>query len=165
MLLLGVPIMVSEFVIGRHSQTSVAQSFFKMSGGKKGWKLMGLIPVIAGFLVLSYYAVVAGWTLYYAFLAGIDGFAGKTPDEIGTAFQSFCADPVNPLIWIAIILVINGLIDAFRAYSRYLFSPILPRTKSNFLHPQKQTDCQPSPYRNSPPIMIFRSDRLQCVLA
>ena len=112
MLLLGVPIMVSEFVIGRHSQTSVAQSFFKMSGGKKGWKLMGLIPVIAGFLVLSYYAVVAGWTLYYAFLAGIDGFAGKTPDEIGTAFQSFCADPVNPLIWMAIMLVINGLIVA-----------------------------------------------------
>lgn len=112
MLFLGVPIMVSEFVIGRHSQTSVAQSFFKMSGGKKGWKLMGFIPVIAGFLVLSYYAVVAGWTLYYAFLAGIDGFAGKTPDEIGTAFQSFCADPVNPLIWMAIILVINGLIVA-----------------------------------------------------
>ncbi len=112
MLLLGVPIMVSEFVIGRHSQTSVSQSFFKMSGGKKGWKLMGLIPVVAGFLVLSYYAVVAGWTLYYAFLAGIDGFAGKTPDEIGTAFQSFCADPINPLIWMAIILVINGLIVA-----------------------------------------------------
>ena len=112
MLFLGVPIMVSEFVIGRHSQTSVTQSFFKMSGGKKGWKLMGLIPVVAGFLVLSYYAVVAGWTLYYAFLAGIDGFAGKTPDEIGTAFQSFCADPINPLIWMAIILVINGMIVA-----------------------------------------------------
>jgi len=111
-LFLGVPIMVSEFVIGRHSQTSVTQSFFKMSGGKKGWKLMGLIPVVAGFLVLSYYAVVAGWTLYYAFLAGIDGFAGKTPDEIGAAFQSFCADPVNPLIWMAIILVINGMIVA-----------------------------------------------------
>ena len=112
MLLLGVPIMVSEFVIGRHSQTSVTQSFFKMSGGKKGWKLMGLIPVIAGFLVLSYYAVVAGWTLFYAFLAGINGFAGKTPDEIGTDFQSFCSDPINPLIWMAIILVINGIIVA-----------------------------------------------------
>ena len=112
MLLLGVPIMVSEFVIGRHSQTSVTQSFFKMSGGKKGWKLMGLIPVIAGFLVLSYYAVVAGWTLYYAFLAGMDGFADKNPDEIGAAFQSFCTDSTNPLIWMTIILVINGMIVA-----------------------------------------------------
>ena len=112
MLLLGVPIMVSEFVIGRYSQTSVTQSFFKMSGGKKGWKLMGLIPVIAGFLVLSYYAVVAGWTLYYAFLAGLDGFAGKTPDEIGADFQSFCADPFSPLLWMVIILIINGLIVA-----------------------------------------------------
>lgn len=112
MLLLGVPIMVSEFVIGRHSQTSVVQSFYKMSGGKKWWKLMGLIPVIAGFLVLSYYAVVAGWTLYYAFQAGVDGFAGKTPDEIGADFQAFRTDAVTPLIWIAIILIVNCAIVA-----------------------------------------------------
>ena len=112
MLLLGVPIMVSEFVIGRHSQTSVSQSFYKMSGGRKTWKLMGLIPVISGFLVLSYYAVVAGWTLFYAFQAGIDGFAGKTPDEIGVDFQAFRTDPVSPLVWIAIILIVNCMIVA-----------------------------------------------------
>lgn len=112
MLLLGVPIMVSEFVIGRHSQTSVSQSFYKMSGGKKAWKLMGLIPVISGFLVLSYYAVVAGWTLFYAYQAGIDGFAGKTPDEIGADFQLFRTDAVSPLIWIAIILIVNCMIVA-----------------------------------------------------
>lgn len=112
MLVLGVPIMVSEFVIGRHSQTSVSQSFYKMSGGKKGWKLMGLIPVISGFLVLSYYAVVAGWTLFYAFQAGVDGFAGKTPDEIGADFNAFRTDAISPLIWIAIILIVNCAIVA-----------------------------------------------------
>ena len=64
MLLLGVPIMVTEFAIGRHGGKDVSDAFEKMSGGKKGWRWMGLIPVVSGFLVLSYYAVVAGWTLY-----------------------------------------------------------------------------------------------------
>ena len=112
MLLLGVPIMVSEFVIGRHSQTSVTQSFYKMSGGRKAWKLMGLIPVISGFLVLSYYAVVAGWTLFYAFQAGMDGFSGKTPEQIGGDFEAFCSDPLRPVIWMSIILIVNGMIVA-----------------------------------------------------
>jgi len=112
MLLLGVPIMVSEFVIGRHSQRSVSDSFYMMSGGKRAWRLMGLIPVVAGFLVLSYYAVVAGWTFYYAFTSGINGFAGKTPDQFVDDFNSFISDPVQPIIWMVAILIINGLIVA-----------------------------------------------------
>ena len=112
MLLLGVPIMVSEFVIGRHSQRSVSESFYRMSGGRKAWRLMGLIPAIAGFLVLSYYAVVAGWTLYYTFLSGINGFAGKTPQQFVDDFGAFAANPWQPICWMAAILIINGAIVA-----------------------------------------------------
>ncbi len=104
--------MVSEFVIGRHSQTSVAESFYRMSGGKKAWKIMGLLPVVSGFLVLSYYAVIAGWTLYYAFEAGIDGFTGKDSAEIGQEFQAFSTDPYQPVFWMIMILIINCLIVA-----------------------------------------------------
>ena len=77
MLLLGVPVMISEFVIGRYSQKSVSESFYSMSGGKNAWRYMGLIPMFSSFLVLSYSAVVAGWTLEYAFQAAVNGFAGK----------------------------------------------------------------------------------------
>ncbi len=112
MLLLGVPIMVSEFVIGRHSQRSVSESFYMMSGGRKAWKLMGLIPVVAGFLVLSYYAVVAGWTLYYAFTSGINGFAGRTSEQFVDDFNTFISDPVQPLLWMVAILIVNGAIVA-----------------------------------------------------
>ena len=104
--------MVSEFVIGRHSQTSVAESFYRMSGEKKAWKIMGLLPVVSGFLVLSYYAVIAGWTLYYAFEAGIDGFTGKDSAEIGQEFQAFSTDPYQPVFWMIMILIINCLIVA-----------------------------------------------------
>ena len=112
MVAICVPIMVSEFVIGRHSQTSVAESFYRMSGGKKAWKIMGLLPVVSGFLVLSYYAVIAGWTLYYAFEAGIDGFTGKDSAEIGQEFQAFSTDPYQPVFWMIMILIINCLIVA-----------------------------------------------------
>ena len=54
MLLLGVPVMISEFVIGRYSQKSVSESFYSMSGGKNAWRYMGLIPMFSSFLVLSY---------------------------------------------------------------------------------------------------------------
>lgn len=112
MVAICVPIMVSEFVIGRHSQTSVAESFYRMSGEKKAWKIMGLLPVVSGFLVLSYYAVIAGWTLYYAFEAGIDGFTGKDSAEIGQEFQTFSTDPYQPVFWMIMILIINCLIVA-----------------------------------------------------
>lgn len=83
-----------------------------MSGGKKAWKIMGLLPVVSGFLVLSYYAVIAGWTLYYAFEAGIDGFTGKDSAEIGQEFQAFSTDPYQPVSWMIMILIINCLIVA-----------------------------------------------------
>lgn len=112
MLLLGVPIMVSEFVVGRHSQRSVSESFYMMSGGKHVWKLMGLIPAVAGFLVLSYYAVVAGWTLYYTYATATGQLAGKTPEQFVNDFNAFSSDPIQPLVWMTILLVINGLIVA-----------------------------------------------------
>lgn len=107
MFFLAMPIMIAEFSIGRHGQKNVSHSFEKMSGGKKIWKYMGLIPVVAGFLVLSYYAVVAGWTLEYAFQAGMNGFAGKMGTEFADEFQAFSSDPLRPLIWLFFILALT----------------------------------------------------------
>ena len=53
MLLFGVPVMISEIAIGRHGQRNVSHSFCTMSGGKRIWSYMGLLPVLAGVLVLS----------------------------------------------------------------------------------------------------------------
>jgi len=107
MLLLGVPIMVTEFAIGRHSQSDVSDSFEKMSGGKKGWRLMGLFPVVCGILVLSYYAVVAGWTLYYVYEALIGGFAGKSAVDYAADFDAFSSDSLQPVFWTALIIAMT----------------------------------------------------------
>lgn len=112
MLLFGVPIMVTEFAIGRYGHKDVMHSFEAMSDGKKGWKIMGLLPVIAGFLVLSYYSVVAGWTLYYAVIAGGNGFAGKDSGQFANDFVLFSSDPFLPIIWMALIMVLTAGIVA-----------------------------------------------------
>ena len=63
-LLLGLPIMIAEFLIGRHSQANTARAYQKLAPGTH-WRWVGRMGVLAGFLILSYYAVVAGWTLEY----------------------------------------------------------------------------------------------------
>ena len=112
MLILGVPVMVTEFVIGRHGHKDVTHSFLSMSGGRKGWKWMGLLPVVAGFLVLSYYSVVAGWTLYYAFEAGMNGFAEKDAAQYAADFTAFSSHPVWPSVWMAITVTMTCAIVA-----------------------------------------------------
>ncbi len=112
MILFGVPIMVTEFAVGRYGNKDVTHSFLTMSDGKKWWKYMGLMPVVAGFLVLSYYAVVAGWTLYYAVVAALDGFSGKEPHEYSEFFSSFASDEVKPIVWLVVVVMFTAAIVA-----------------------------------------------------
>ena len=63
-LILGIPIMVSEFLIGRHSRANTAGAYQKLAPGTH-WRWVGRMGVLAGFLILSYYSVVAGWTLEF----------------------------------------------------------------------------------------------------
>lgn len=112
MIVLGVPMMITELSIGRYGQKNVSHSFYTMSGNKKWWAYMGIFPIIAGILILSYYAVVAGWTLEYAFQAGINGFAGKTTQQYTADFISFSSDPLKPIIWLGLILMLTCLIVA-----------------------------------------------------
>lgn len=65
-LLVGIPIMVGEFVIGRHTQSNMIEAFRKLAPGR-WWRFIGVLGIVAAFILLSYYIVVSGWTLYYAF--------------------------------------------------------------------------------------------------
>lgn len=130
MFLLATPIMVTEFAIGRHGGSDVADSFHKMGGGRRGWKWMGLVPVVGGFLVLSYYSVVAGWTLHYFFDALKGDFLHKGSADYSSDFTAFSTDPVQPLIWTALIImatcaiVVSGVQQGIERASRIMM-PIL----------------------------------------
>ena len=107
-LLLGIPCMISEFIIGRHGQANTARAFRKMSGGSP-WSLIGYLGVLTGFLITGYYAVVAGWCLQYI-LASLIGHLQGDPTYFQQYFSEFSSDPVKPIFWTVIILGITYLI-------------------------------------------------------
>ncbi|MDL2299408.1 sodium-dependent transporter [Bacteroides sp. OttesenSCG-928-E20] len=102
--LLGLPIMVSEFLIGRRSRTNTAGAY-EVLAPRTQWKWVGRMGVLAGFLILSYYSVVAGWTLEYIVEAFANGFAGKEANDFIASFNTFSSNPWRPIIWLIIFLL------------------------------------------------------------
>ena len=107
-LLLGIPCMVSEFIVGRRGQSNAARSFRQLAGGTP-WALIGYMGVLTGFLIVSYYAVVSGWCLQYVW-ASLIGHLQGDPEYFKTYFTELSTDPVKPVLWTVIILVMTYLI-------------------------------------------------------
>ena len=107
-LLLGIPCMISEFIIGRHGQANTARAYRNVSGGSP-WGFIGYMSVLTGFLITGYYAVVSGWCLQYIW-ASLLGHLQGDPDYFQQYFQAFSTDPVKPILWTVIILLGTWLI-------------------------------------------------------
>lgn len=128
-LILGLPIMIAEFTVGRRSKASTGKAYSILAPGTQ-WKWLGFLGVLAGLLILGYYSVVAGWTLEYTLTAVTNGFAGKGPDYFVESFQSFSQDPIRPVIWLLLFLllthyiVVKGVKDGIEKSSK-IFMPVL----------------------------------------
>jgi NSS family neurotransmitter:Na+ symporter len=107
--LMGLPIMISEFLIGRHSQSNTARAYKKLAPGTQ-WYWVGRLGVLTGFLILGYYTVVAGWTLEYIYEALVNNFVGKTPTDYINDFNTFSGDIWRPLLWFAVFMLITHFI-------------------------------------------------------
>lgn len=104
--ILGLPIMIAEFTIGRRSKASTGEAF-KTLAPKGYWKWVGYLGVLTGFLILGYYSVVAGWTLEYVFEAATGQFVGKSSADFVTMFQQFSQNPFRPLIWLTVFMLLT----------------------------------------------------------
>ena len=106
--LLGIPCMISEFIIGRHGQSNTARAYRKLAGGTP-WVVIGYMGVLTGFLITGYYAVVSGWCLQYVW-ASLAGHLQGDPEYFKTYFTELSTDPVKPVLWTVIILGMTYLI-------------------------------------------------------
>lgn len=132
-LLLGMPIMVSEFIIGRHSRANTA-SAYRILAPKTHWHWIGRLGVLTGFLILSYYSVVAGWTLDYAIASATNRFntmyVAGGPTAFKSYFDSFVADPFRPVLYLVLfllithIVIVKGVEKGIERFSN-IFMPIL----------------------------------------
>lgn len=106
-LLLGIPGMVSEFIIGRHAQANAYRAYGKIGG--RIWRLVGILGILTSTIILGFYAVVAGWCLQYLFAS----FAGQLNGDatyVQNYFQSFSSDPLKPALWGIAFIAITHLV-------------------------------------------------------
>ncbi len=108
-LLIGVPVMMAEVMIGRHGRKSPINSVrdaVQESGADSRWGYLGWLGVIAGMLILSFYAVIAGWALDYIFEVASGRLIGVNGASAGAVFDSLLADPSRLILWQTIFILL-----------------------------------------------------------
>lgn len=115
MLLMGIPVMLAETSLGRAGHSD-SVGVFKRLTPKKKWWIAGVLGIIASYIILSYYMVVAGWTLEYLYQSAtgwlFEGTTGTAADS--SIYQQKMSEMIstgwNPLLWTYIVIIINMLI-------------------------------------------------------
>lgn len=108
-LLLGIPIMMSEFVIGRSTHKSMKGAVEELTPGSP-FKLFAYIGVLGGLLICGYYCVVCGWVIEYLWSSASGNLLGHTPEEYSNIFSTFVSSPWRCVMWTLLFLILNFLV-------------------------------------------------------
>ena len=128
-LLLALPIMYAEFIIGRRSQANVFSAYKVLAPGTK-WCTVGLIYVLASLFIISFYCVVGGWTIDYLWKAFTFSFNTTDTDVLGGMFAQTVTSSTEPLVFMLVFLIATALIvmagikDGIERYTKVMM-PLL----------------------------------------
>jgi neurotransmitter:Na+ symporter, NSS family len=128
-LAIGFPVMLAELSIGRRAQRNALGSFRKLAPGKP-WYLVGLMGIVAAFLILAFYSTIAGWCLEFLAQAIGNNFVGKDAGQLAANFDAFHTSTFRPLLWQMVFMFLTGFIiffgvkDGIEKYTKILM-PIL----------------------------------------
>lgn len=126
--LLGIPGMVSEFIVGRYAQANAARAYGSI--GHKSWRFIGYLGILTSTIILGFYAVVAGWCLQYLF-ASMAGQLNGDSAYVLNYFNTFSSSPVKPCLWaicfilLTHIVVARGVNDGIERASKLLMPLLL----------------------------------------
>ncbi len=107
LVILGIPIMVMEFSVGRASQKSAAKSFHVLEPKGTKWHLASYVAIAGNYLLMMFYTTVGGWMLAYIVKMAAGTFSGLTPDEVGGVFNNMLANPGEMTFWMIVTVVVS----------------------------------------------------------
>jgi neurotransmitter:Na+ symporter, NSS family len=113
--LIATPLLAAEFALGRRSQHSppeAAGAVARESGLSSRWNAIGILGSLAAFLIFSYYSVIAGWVLAYAWKCAAGVLSRAGPAHVGALWQQFTSNPLEVGAWHAVFVVLVVLISA-----------------------------------------------------
>lgn len=108
-LLIGIPAMVAEFIVGRESRSNAVGAFNKLAP-KSVWSGIGYLGVFTGFIIDCYYCVVTGWTLYYLFQAASDNLLGFGVEQYADMFNAYSTGVFPPIFALLLVILFTGVI-------------------------------------------------------
>jgi NSS family neurotransmitter:Na+ symporter len=106
---IGVPVMISEFIIGRRAQRNPFGAFRKLAP-KTSWYLVGIMGIVAAFTILSFYSTIAGWTIEYLREAFATGFQGMDKETLNTHLNEFQNNGYLPVFYQLIFMFLTGFV-------------------------------------------------------
>ncbi len=128
--IIGIPVMLAEFVIGRKAQRNPVGAY-KALKPKSGWIIGGYLGVLAGFVILSFYSVVGGWTIGYMVKAVTTGFRNFSSVEVaGEHFTNFVKNPWYAVLFhfifmgLSVLIVYKGIKQGIEKWSKILMPAI-----------------------------------------
>ena len=107
LVIVGYPILVMEFSVGRASQKGIARSYDVLEPAGTKWHVHKWFALAGNYLLMMFYTTVAGWMLAYAFKAATGQLSGLTPDQVGNVFNAMLANPVEMLVFMVIVVAIG----------------------------------------------------------
>ena len=102
-LILGIPCLLNEFIIGRRAQSNTARAYARLANGTP-WRLIGLFGVFTGFMITGYYVVVSGWCLQYIYASAAGHLTGDA-DYVKSYFDTFSSHPWKPIVWMLVFML------------------------------------------------------------
>lgn len=110
LLILGLPVMVAEFSVGRGSQKSIARSFHVLEPKGSKWHLHSYAGVIGNYVLMMFYTTIAGWMFSY-FIKMVRGdFSGRSPEEITGIFNSLTSNTGEMVLWMSVAVILGFLV-------------------------------------------------------
>ena len=106
LLILGLPIMIMEFSVGRASQKSAARSFHLLEPKGSKWHIFSYFAMLGNYMLMAFYTTVGGWMVAYFYKMLKGEFVGKTPQEVGVIFGQMLVNPKYMAIWMVLTVII-----------------------------------------------------------
>lgn len=106
-LAVGIPCMISEFIIGRHGASNTARAYSNIGG--RWWTVVGAMCVATAFLITCYYVIVSGWCFNYMFVSLTGALQGDV-EHFKTYFSEFSTNPWQPVLWGMLFMVVTHLV-------------------------------------------------------
>ena len=125
---IGVPVMVSEFVIGRNTHANTITAFRKLAP-KTWWRIGGIEGVFVAFFISCYYIVVSGWTLHYTVASFLNRLSGD--QDYKAFFNSFVSNPWEPIIYTVVFMlmthfvIVRGVERGIERFSKLMMPMLL----------------------------------------